>query len=242
MHAKVQRHFIIGAIRTAAPQNGSEDDVAEFNSAFYIDKDGAPIEHYDKMYRVPFGEYTPFGDKLVWLKEMIGMGRDLTPGKYPVVFKLDNGARLGVNICYEDVFPNASKEFTRRKANILMTLTNDSWYNESSGAEQHLAHAVFRAVENRRPFLRCGNNSHSCYIMPNGKITGIPVEPLNGSPFVRATPVFKIPIYDGWGETFFTRHGDFFGIAVLLASVLFLMHIIIMVMLGHNGNLKAINN
>jgi len=197
-----------------------------FNSAFLLTPTDVIAEYYDKVHRVPFGEFTPFGDQLPWLRDLIGMGRDLTPGLAYHVFQLPRGAKAGVNICFEDVFPYLSREFTRRGANMLMTITNDSWYNESSGAEQHLSHVVFRAIENRRPLLRSGNNSHSCLITPNGRVLGQLVDEQTGAIFARGAQLYDVPVSADWGTTFFTRHGPLFArlcVLVTLACWLWLL-------------------
>jgi apolipoprotein N-acyltransferase len=191
-----------------------------FNSAFLLSPTDSVLEYYDKIHRVPFGEFTPFGDYVPWLRELIGMGRDLTPGLAYHVFQLPKGAKAGVSICFEDVFPYLSREFVRRGANLLMTITNDSWYNQSSGAEQHLSHVVFRAIENRRPLLRSGNNSHSCLITPNGRVLGLLRDETSGSLFVRGAQLYEVPVDDSWGTTFYTRHGPIFARLCVLVSMI----------------------
>lgn len=204
--------LLLGATQYRLPAPGADpQDALLFNSAFLLNPQGLIVEYYDKVHRVPFGEYTPFGDQLPWLRDLIGMGRDLTPGRDLHLFNLPHGASAGVNICFEDVFAELSRDFTRRGANLLMTITNDSWYNESSGAEQHLSHVVFRAVENRRPVLRSGNNSHTCLITPNGRILGQLADPETGAVFARGSARYELPVHDGWGMTFYTRHGNVFA-------------------------------
>ena len=145
------------------------------------------------------------------LREMIGMGRDLTPGKAPHLIELPKGLKAGINICFEDAFPEISREFTLLGANLLCTITNDSWYNQSCGAEQHTSHVIYRAVENRRPFFRSGNNSHTCFITPDGNRLG-QLTAKDGSPFTRDFQAYDLPVYDGWPNTFYTRHGNLFAI------------------------------
>ncbi len=153
-----------------------------FNSAFLLQKDSAVLalprafreDYYDKTHLVPFGEYVPFSKQLPWLVDALGMGRDLTAGKNATLFSLKRAdgttVRCGMNICFEDAFPEISREFTRKGAQLLATITNDCWYKTSSGARQHQAQAILRAVENRHPLLRSGNNSHTCLISPKGEI------------------------------------------------------------------------
>ena len=224
MQQRIRKPILLGALRVVGSPSDPENST-DFNSAVLLDENSHVIETYDKMHLVPFGEYTPFGDAFPILRDMIGMGRDLTAGRHSVLFSLAKGAVAGVNICFEDAFPTISRNFTLQGANILMTITNDAWYNRSSGAEQHLSHAVFRAIENRRPLLRSGNNSHTCLITPNGAILGVIDNKDDGSPFVSSCQAYDVPIHE-WGTTFYTRHGDIFAqacAAVAVALILFLL-------------------
>jgi apolipoprotein N-acyltransferase len=224
---EVRTPLLIGAIDSrplpGARWTGSdwEPPLLDFNSALLLGSDGQIIESYDKIHRVPFGEYVPFGRYLPWLVQWIGMGRDLVPGSEFTLFDLGKGARAGVNICFEDAFPEISREFVRRGANVLLTVTNDAWYAESAGSRQHLLHAVFRAAENRRPLLRSGNNSDTCLILPDGQVTGLLYDVVTGNRFVRGFKVYEIPIYAAPPVTVYARWGNWFsrtaaGLAALL--------------------------
>jgi len=169
--------FLIGTIdydleslRAGVPQ----EEISTHNSAFLLDyRSGnlfSVVDKYHKIHLVPWGEYTPFGKYIPGIKKAFGMGRDLSPGKRYTIFELKPDVKAGVNICYEDVFPEISANFAKSGANLLVVLTNDAWYPKSSEAEQHLANAVFRAVETRLPMIRAGNNSCSCLVLPNGVI------------------------------------------------------------------------
>jgi apolipoprotein N-acyltransferase len=203
-----------------APGQAGDDDILTFNSAFLIDAEGRVAEFYDKIHRVPFGEFTPLGRYLPWLVQWIGMGRDLTPGREFTVFNLPKGVRAGVMICYEDAFPYLARAFVLRGAELLVTLTNDAWYAESAGARQHLLHAVLRAAETRRPLLRAGNNSDTCLILPDGRISGLLLDPLTGNRFIRGSQVYDVPVWRDLPLTWYTRHGDVFAQLAALATVL----------------------
>jgi apolipoprotein N-acyltransferase len=103
---------------------------------------------------------------------------------------------------------------------VLITITNDAWYAHSAGSRQHLIHAVFRAAENRRPLLRVGNNSDTCLITPDGRITGELRDPVTGNRFVRGARVYRVPVWKNPPMTFYSRHGDLFagGCLVLTAA------------------------
>ena len=163
--------FLIGSIEVVKPAGSPENTPAEhYNSALLVGIDGKIHGRYRKIHRVPFGEYVPFGKYLPFLVRWIGMGRDLTPGREFNVIEVKKGVRAGVNICFEDIFPYVDRNLAANGANIFIVLSNDAWYPTSDEPAQHLANSVFRAVENRRPIIRCGNNSCSVLILPNGRI------------------------------------------------------------------------
>lgn len=201
-----------------------ESDVKVFNSIICFSPSVPPRGIYDKMHRVPFGEYVPFNKLLPHLADWIGMGEDLSPGRAFGCFSFTphaaTEARIGMNICYEDIFPDISRNQVLRGANMLLTVTNDAWFAETAGAAQHLAHAALRAVENNRPLLRVGNNSHTALILPDGRVQHLLADPVSGNPFYRGWRVYSIPIAAAPSLTFYTRFGDLFAQTCAFATVL----------------------
>ncbi len=206
-----------------------------FNSAFLLTADSPVLtlpsalrtHYYDKTHLVPFGEYVPFGETFPWLKKTLGMGRDLTPGKSFPLFSLKTRegtiVSCGMNICFEDAFPGLSRKFVGKGAQMLATITNDCWYGESAGPRQHLAQAVMRAVENRRPLLRSGNNSHTCLISPKGELLQ-PILSESGSPFARGWQRYAIhPVAPDASRTLYTRTGDVLPAACLALTAVTLL-------------------
>ena len=193
------------------------------NAAFFVDRNGELINRYDKIHLVPYGEYTPMKSILPssiwnWLNGIVNMGNLDTGTSYDVM-QVSKNFRAGVNICFEDVFPKNSREYIRSGANILITLTNDSWYEQTAGGAQHTAHSVFRAVENDLPLLRCGTNSESCYITPEGKITHL-IKDENGSRFARGTAMIKVSIGASPRTTFYYRNPNL--LIILCSGIAFL--------------------
>jgi apolipoprotein N-acyltransferase len=189
------------------------------NAALLIGKSGEPIAKYEKIKRVPFGEYVPFREYLPkWLVKMADMGRDLTPGKSLSPMNISPGIQAGIAICFEDVFDFIPREEARRGANLLLVITNDAWYPTSSEPAQHLAISIFRAVETGLPMLRVGNNSASCLIKPTGEITEcLMTKKLpNGKTVLapelrgRASGIFPILVELKPHPTFYTRFGNLF--------------------------------
>ena len=192
------------------------DNVSEpprtYNSALFFNSRGEVVESYDKIHLVPFGEYVPLETHLPWLVEWIGMGRSLTAGTEYTVTPFQNDAMIGVNICFEDIFPEISTRMVRNGANLLLVITNDAWFGTTSGSRQHLAHTIFRAVENCRPILRNGNNSDTCFITSDGHVANILYEKESGNRFTRNAGVYTVPIWENPPITFYTRHGNWFAI------------------------------
>ncbi len=179
---------------------------------------------YDKIHRVPFGEYIPFRRLLPqWLIERIDMNRDLTPGTDFAPLEVRPGVRLGVSVCFESVFAYVARESVRRGANALLVISNDAWYPVSSEPEQHLANAVARSAETGLYSVRSGNNGGSLLIRPDGRLTQILAVPGRGKPELRrgrGIGLMEFPVPAKPEMTFYVRHGEYFvtlcGVAVLL--------------------------
>ncbi len=220
--AETKTPMIIGTLeyRTAAVTPVTYDDFDSYNSIVHFGADGSRVEHYDKIHRVPFGEYTPF-EKL-WPKFILRwlyMGRSLTPGREHTIIRF-KGLELGSNICFEDGFPEISRAAVLRGANCLLTITNDAWYNETCGSRQHLAHSVFRSVENARPMIRNGNNSDTCLILPDGSVEGALRDPNTDSPFFSGFRTYEVPVWENLPTTFYTRHGNLFAWATAFIALI----------------------
>lgn len=142
---------------------------APYNSAVLLAPSGAVEAQYDKIHLVPFGEYVPARSLLWFARKLTAEVGDFAPGDAPTVAQLDDH-RLGTFICYEAIFPALVREFTARGAEVLVNLSNDSWFGRSAAPEQHLWMARMRAVENGRWLLRATNNGITCVIDPQGRM------------------------------------------------------------------------
>ncbi len=218
----IKTSLIAGTIdyRFSPDANETGELPRSFNSCIYFDEEGRVLDWYDKIHLVPFGEYVPFEAYFPWLTDLIGMGRSLSEGREHTVMTVQGGARIGFNICYEDIFPEIGRRMVLDGANVLIVITNDAWFGESSGSRQHLTHAVFRAVENCRPILRNGNNSDTCLIMPNGAIIDPVYDPISGRTFTRKAQVYNVPIWQSLPLTFYTRYGNVFAVLCFTISVI----------------------
>jgi len=178
-----------------------------FNSAFLVDASGQIRGRYDKRVLVPFGEYMPLGDRFPRLRTISPATGNFRPGTGPLVLPLDDGARFGALICYEDVIPDLARAAVRAGANVLLNLTNDAWYGDTAQPHQHQALAIWRAVETRRDFVRVTNTGLTSVIAASGSIlTTFPTF----VPHAEATEVRLLA-----SVTPYTRYGDVFGWTVV---------------------------
>jgi apolipoprotein N-acyltransferase len=196
-----------------------------FNGAFVVTPDlGLQHSYYAKRHLVPFGEYVPLGPVLGWISKFVPVGADATPGDdaSPLLVSLPAGSTaFGVLICFEDIYPRLARESVLTGADVLFVPTNDAWYGEEGAASQHAAHSVLRAVETRRPVLRCGNGGWSGWIDEFGVIR-LPVENGNGTVYFRGTETVAVTRDSRWlgRNSFYVQHGDWF-VLVCAALALF---------------------
>jgi apolipoprotein N-acyltransferase len=181
----------------------------DYNSALVVGADGARVGRYDKIHLVPFGEYIPFKRLLFFAHALTGRVGESARGSERKVFWL-NGHRYGVFICYESVFADEVRQFAQLGAEVLVNLSDDGWYGDTSAPWQHLNMARMRAIENRRWILRDTNSGVTAVIDPYGRVR-------QSIPRHRAGAL--IATYGFCNDiTFYTAHGDLFGWACALLS------------------------
>jgi apolipoprotein N-acyltransferase len=141
-----------------------------FNSAFLVSADGSTAGVYRKIHLVPFGEYVPFRRLLFFaapLVEAVGSGFDAGGDATPLPL---GSHRISVAICYEIVYPDLVRQFTRGGSELLTTITNDAWFGSTSAPYQHFAQASMRAIEDGRYLVRSANTGISGIVDPYGRI------------------------------------------------------------------------
>jgi apolipoprotein N-acyltransferase len=146
-----------------------------FNGAFLaLPGGGLQPDYYVKRHLVPFGEYVPLRPVFGWLKKFVPIGDDdplWGTDSAPLVVPVhDKSMIAGPLICYEDVFPELARRSALAGSDLLVVVTNNGWFGEGGAAVQHAAHSVLRAVETRRPVLRCGNAGWSGWIDEFGNV------------------------------------------------------------------------
>lgn len=225
VHEIVQKNrlpMFFGTIDYALSPDGDSGRDGITNSALLISPEFREAARYDKIHRVPFGEYIPFRSFLPgFLIRVIDMNRDLVPGRNLAPVEIAPQVRAGVAICFESVFPCVAREEARRGANMLLVVSNDAWYPTSSEPEQHLANAVMRSVETGLYAVRCGNNGGTLVVSPEGKVVQVLETPGEGRPEIRrgrAAGVLELSVPAAPRLTVHTRYGDWF---ILFSSLLF---------------------
>ncbi len=194
---------------------GGERERRNFNSSAFFSPDGAIEEIYHKMHLVPFTEHFPFQEQYPQLTELLDQfdTSNWKQGERQVIFQHPK-ARFFTPICFEDIFPDDVRRFVRRDADLIVNISNDYWALTPVEGMQHAAHALFRAVENRRPMVRATCSGFTTYITARGRIH------TPSAPFYEpAWLTVDVPVVRR-GETFYTRTGDWFpwasGALVLL--------------------------
>jgi apolipoprotein N-acyltransferase len=189
--------LIFNNIRNSETAHGS----AYFNSAYFLDKNGALTGIYDKIHLVPFGEYIPLSKLFTFAETITKDVGSFSPGNDIRVLTLGNHPANAL-ICFEAVFPDLVRRFVQKGSQLMVNLTNDAWYGDSAAPYQHLAIARLRAVENRRYLLRATNSGVSAIIEPSGKIqmsTGLLQEAVAKGHFAF---IEKTTLYTRYGDVF----------------------------------------
>jgi len=148
----------------------------QYNSALVIVPGGLIVGRYDKNILVPFGEYIPDPVNFAWVRRLaLGTGPGLLPGAAikPILVPSAtdaNGWQIGMLICYEDVLPELTRRIGAQHPQLLLNLSDDAWFDSEIESRQHLAMAVYAAVEERTSLARAVNPGISAIVDPAGRV------------------------------------------------------------------------
>jgi apolipoprotein N-acyltransferase len=196
----------------------------DYNAALLFERETIKSV-YRKMHLVPFAEHFPYEKQFPRVYKML-LEADThfwKSGTEPTVFTTGR-LRFSAPICFEDCFGYISREFTRRGAQFIVNLSNDAWAGSLSCQVQHLAIAVFRAVENNRSLVRSTTSGQTCAISPRGKIIAeVP-------PFTETALTAEIPLLTS--RTPYSFWGDLWGVLFSIFAALLLLNGLIRFILG----------
>jgi apolipoprotein N-acyltransferase len=208
--AKENHAYVLLNSQEVAPNDGI------YNSAVLINEQGSLVAQYDKIRLLPFGEYVPLPRWLPGAGLIRGIVGDFTPGANYGLMPVGN-MRAGVFICIESAYPSIARQFTSEGADVLINISNDGYLGPTAVMRQHLANAVFRAVENDRPLLRVTNTGITAFITPQGQVRD---ETRAFQQEVRTWTITRASS----PPSFYAKYGDLFaaGCAILSAMALVL--------------------
>jgi len=213
--------FLVGCL-TFSPADGKPldlnkafswgNDPKEYNSLVAFNPDNTVIPVYSKIHLVPFGEVIPMKKYVTsWFPAYPWGDSDITQGSGFYVAETPVG-KIGAVICYESFIPQIPRNLVRNGAEILVLVSNTSWFGETNASYQHARFDAYRAVENGIWFCRAATTGVSSVIDPQGRT-------------IEQTEIFvsdaiTVPVGKRVGMTLYTRWGDWVpalcGIYVLL--------------------------
>lgn len=145
-----------------------------FNTAIATNARGEVVGRYDKQYLLAFGEYLPFGDDFPIMYKWsphsgrFSKGTSLEPVELEIKGKKH---KVSVLICYEDILPSFTNRMVEHAdPELLVNMTNDAWFGDTTEPWEHLALAKFRAIEHRRFLVRSTNSGVSAIVDPTGGV------------------------------------------------------------------------
>ncbi len=185
--------------------------VDTYNSASFIRPDGSFAGRYDKMHLVPFGEYVPYKQLFFFAGSLLAEVGTFEPGVKRDVFA-SGGHTFGTFICYESIFGDEIREFSKMGAEVLVNISNDGWYGDTSAPWQHLNMVRMRAIESHRWVLRSTNTGISSVIDPEGRVVA-------AAPRHSRTAI-RVPFGYEHDVTFYARHGDWLPWGCAVGTVL----------------------
>lgn len=205
-------NLVVGCDRFDAP-SANPSGFRGYNSAAMVTHRGEVAAIYDKMHRVPFGEYIPLFSNIPVMYYLTPLSGGLTPGEKPVAAEL-GGFVYAPNICFETVVPHAVRRQVAtlsdagQRPDLLVNVTNDAWFWGSSELDMHLHCNILRCIENRTPIAVAANGGLSAVIDAWGGVRR--VSPRQ----VEHVIVARAPLGPR-GTSIYTRWGDAFALGCL---------------------------
>lgn len=142
-----------------------------YNSLFYLEPNGN-LQTYHKTILLMFGEYIPFADYMPWLKSLFPMIGYFGRGPGPIIIPIQ-GLKTHPIICYEGLFPSFTGMAAKNGAEMILNVTNDSWFGRFGEPYFHFDLTTFRSIETRIPQIRATNTGFTALIQPDGSVVNL---------------------------------------------------------------------
>lgn len=222
--SRIRRGFSVPLVFNALTYEPPRTSARPWNSAVMLDGEGKFAARYDKNNLMMLGEYTPGVETFSWLRDFApNVAGHYTAGEEVVTLPFRDRAgrewRLGPMICLEDILPAYGRRLGRERPHLLVNLTNDAWFGDTSEPWQHLALSVFRSVELRTELVRATNTGVSAYVDAAGRVYSEtyvvdPAREARGADKALA----EVALVEG-GHTFYASAGDLFAYACIAATL-----------------------
>jgi apolipoprotein N-acyltransferase len=204
-------------------------DQKDYNAFFFLSPDKhqlsdgeGDVQIYRKNILLLFGEYIPLSETFTFLKtafpQVGNFGRGVGP-EVLEVFPQDKSqppVKVGPIICYEALFPNYILTAARKGSELILNITNDSWFGPYGEPILHFSLITFRSIEARLPQLRATNTGISALILPDGTISAQTA--IDKEEIMSANVPITAPIW-----TLMKAWGDWFGPFSLVASLVLIL-------------------
>jgi apolipoprotein N-acyltransferase len=197
---------------------------ADYNAAVMMIGAKPEPQVYPKSHLVMFGEYVPLRESFPLFAIIIGdqVPADFDAGEGPVIFHLlEPDVAINPLICFEDTIGDLARRGANEGGQMFVTLTNTGWFRRTAAGRQHLAHAVFRCAETRRPMVRCANNGVTSVVDHLGRVRQI-LEGPEGDIFAEGVMMAEVDVPVSPPATFYMRFGEIFSGLCLATTALFL--------------------
>lgn len=192
----------------------------DYNSFFFLTQKGQ-LQTYHKNKLLLFGEYIPGADFFPFIKTAFPQVGNFGRGQGPEVINVDvshsnpalGSVRVSPTICYEALFPPYVIDSARQGSQLILNITNDSWFGTWGEPQLHLALSIFRSIETRLPTLRATNTGISALILPDGEIQE------STEIGVKKVMSVTVPIVNP-SPTLMKTWGDWFGLSCAILGLL----------------------
>ena len=165
-----ENHFLIIGTNKKSSNGDSKN---YFNSLSVYNNKLEPIESYNKINLVPFGEFLPFENilKVIGLKSLTNNYQSFSRGKEREIIEIKHenfSLKILPLICYEIIY--SGKLFDKSNYDMIINISEDGWFGQSIGPKQHFDHSIIRAIESGKYILRSSNNGIAAIVNPLGII------------------------------------------------------------------------